>query len=115
MGCEFIAFQKACETGKPSLHNSELDRIEASIKSFVQRAYDLGRIDTLRKVVEELNALDPSAKFSVDVPPGALPKGLNRADFAKAIQGHNTAEASLVARFYHPVEKKTAGKLMSQR
>ena len=51
------------------MHNSELDRIEAAIKSFVQRAYDLGRIDTLRKVVEELNALDPAAKFSADVPP----------------------------------------------
>jgi Raf kinase inhibitor-like YbhB/YbcL family protein len=53
--------------------------------------------------------------YALDVPPGTLPKGLNRADFAKAMQGHNTAEASLVARFYHPVEKKPEGKLMSQR
>jgi hypothetical protein len=61
--------QKACETGKPSLHNSELDQIGASIKSLVQRAYELGRSDTLRKVVEELNALDPSAGFTADLPP----------------------------------------------
>ena len=57
--------------------------------------------------------------YALDVPPGTLPKGLNRADFAKAIQGHNTAEASLVARFYHPTEaemKKAAGKKqVSQR
>ena len=55
-----------------SLHNSELDQIEASLKSFVQRAYDLGRIDTLRKVIEEMNALDASAKFSADVPPSEI-------------------------------------------
>jgi hypothetical protein len=51
------------------LHNSELDQIEASIRSMVRRAYDLGRSDTLRKVVEELNALDPSAEALADAPP----------------------------------------------
>jgi hypothetical protein len=54
------------------LHNSELDQIEASIKSLVQRAYELGRSDTLRKVVDELNALDPSAGFAADTPPTAI-------------------------------------------
>jgi len=44
------------------LQNPELDQIEASIKSIVKRAYELGRSDTLRKVVDELNALDPSAE-----------------------------------------------------
>jgi Raf kinase inhibitor-like YbhB/YbcL family protein len=57
--------------------------------------------------------------YALDVPPGTLPKGLKRADFAKAIQGHNTAEASFVGRFYHPTDaemKKAAGKKqMSQR
>jgi Raf kinase inhibitor-like YbhB/YbcL family protein len=53
--------------------------------------------------------------YALDVPPGTLAKGLDRAGFAKAIQGHNTAEASLVARFYHPVEKKSESKTVSQR
>jgi hypothetical protein len=54
-----------------SLQTTELDQIEASIKSIVRRAYDLGRSDTLRKVVEELNALDPSAE-PVAEPPAAV-------------------------------------------
>ena len=57
--------------------------------------------------------------YALDLPPGTLPKNLNRADFAKAIQGHNTAEASFVARFYHPTEaekkKAAAKKQVSQR
>ena len=57
--------------------------------------------------------------YALDVPPGTLPKGLNRAEFAKAIQGHNTAEASFVARFYHPTEaemkKAAAKKQVSQK
>lgn len=57
--------------------------------------------------------------YALDVPPGTLPKGLNRADFAKAIQGHNTSEASLVARFYHPTDaemrRAAAKKQVSQR
>jgi hypothetical protein len=44
------------------LQNPELDQIEASIKSIVKRAYELGRSDTLKKVVDELNARDPSAE-----------------------------------------------------
>jgi hypothetical protein len=78
------------------LHNSELDQIEASIKSFVQRAYDLGRTDTLRKVVEELNALDSSARFSVDVPP-AETDGAAEAETVAVTETALVAEAEPVA------------------
>ncbi|PPQ36550.1 hypothetical protein [Rhodopila globiformis] len=78
------------------MHNSELDRIEASIKSLVQRAYDLGRIDTLRKVVEELNALDTSARFSADVPPAGI-DGAAETGTVAMTETAPLAEAELVA------------------
>ena len=37
--------------------------------------------------------------YALDLAPGTLPAGLNRADFAAAIAGHNLAEASIVARY----------------
>ena len=37
--------------------------------------------------------------YALDLAPDALPPGLSRGDFAKAIEGHNLAEASLVARY----------------
>ena len=37
--------------------------------------------------------------FALDIAPGVLAPGLNRADFTQAIAGHNLAEASLVARY----------------
>ncbi len=37
--------------------------------------------------------------YALDLAPGTLAPGLNRADFAAAIAGHNLAEASLVARY----------------
>jgi hypothetical protein len=79
-----------------SLHNSEIDQIEASIKSFVQRAYDLGRIDTLRKVVQELNALDPSVSFSVDGPPAEI-DGAAEAGTVAMTETAPVAEAEPVA------------------
>jgi Raf kinase inhibitor-like YbhB/YbcL family protein len=37
--------------------------------------------------------------YALDLAPGTLPPGLNRGAFAKAIEGHNLAEASIVARY----------------
>jgi Raf kinase inhibitor-like YbhB/YbcL family protein len=37
--------------------------------------------------------------YALDLAPGTLAAGLNRADFATAIAGHNLAEASIVARY----------------
>jgi Raf kinase inhibitor-like YbhB/YbcL family protein len=37
--------------------------------------------------------------YALDLAPGLLPAGLDRGTFAGAIQGHNLAEASLVARY----------------
>jgi len=37
--------------------------------------------------------------FALDLAPGTLAKGLNRDAFRTAIQGHNLAEASIVARY----------------
>lgn len=37
--------------------------------------------------------------YALDLVPGLLPPGLNRATFAGAIEGHNLAEASIVARY----------------
>ena len=37
--------------------------------------------------------------YALDLPPGLLPPGLSRGEFAGAITGHNLAEASLVARY----------------
>jgi Raf kinase inhibitor-like YbhB/YbcL family protein len=40
--------------------------------------------------------------FALDLVPGTLAPGLDRAGFAKAIDGHNLAEASMVARYPRP-------------
>lgn len=37
--------------------------------------------------------------YALDLPPGTLPPGLTKAEFVKAIQGHNVAEASVSARY----------------
>jgi hypothetical protein len=41
------------------LQNTELTEIEASLQVIVRRAYDLGRSDALRKVVDVLSADRP--------------------------------------------------------
>ncbi len=43
--------------------------------------------------------------FALDIAPGTLPKGLDRDGFRKAIDGHNLAEASLMARYQRPAGK----------
>jgi Raf kinase inhibitor-like YbhB/YbcL family protein len=40
--------------------------------------------------------------FALDIAPGTLPKGLDRDGFRKAIDGHNLAEASVMARYWRP-------------
>jgi Raf kinase inhibitor-like YbhB/YbcL family protein len=44
--------------------------------------------------------------FALDLAPDALPPGLDRDGFRKAVEGHNLAEASLMARYWRPPEKK---------
>jgi hypothetical protein len=50
------------EEGSHPLQNTELLDIEASIQSLVRRAYDLGRNDALKKVVDVLNGDRPFAE-----------------------------------------------------
>jgi Raf kinase inhibitor-like YbhB/YbcL family protein len=44
--------------------------------------------------------------FALDLAPNALPSGLDLDGFRKAVEGHNLAEASLMARYWRPPEKK---------
>jgi len=44
--------------------------------------------------------------YALDLAPGTLPPGLNRGEFAKAIEGHNLAEASIVARYQRAADGK---------
>lgn len=44
--------------------------------------------------------------YALDLAPGTLPPGLGRAEFAKAIEGHNLAEASIVARYQRGADGK---------
>ena len=43
------------------VQNSDLTDIEASMQALVRRAYELGRTDALRKVVDVLNTDRPNA------------------------------------------------------
>jgi len=43
--------------------------------------------------------------FALDLAPGTLAKGLDRDAFRQAIQGHNLAEASIMARYQRPAAK----------
>jgi Raf kinase inhibitor-like YbhB/YbcL family protein len=43
--------------------------------------------------------------FALDIAPGVLAKGLGRDEFMQQIQGHNLAEASLVARYQRPLPR----------
>jgi Raf kinase inhibitor-like YbhB/YbcL family protein len=44
--------------------------------------------------------------YALDLAPGTLSPGLSRGAFAKAIEGHNLAEASLVARYQRGADGK---------
>lgn len=44
--------------------------------------------------------------YALDLAPGSLLPGLNRGIFAKAIEGHNLAEASLIARYQRDADGK---------
>jgi Raf kinase inhibitor-like YbhB/YbcL family protein len=44
--------------------------------------------------------------YALDIPPGTLPPGLTKAEFMQKIQGHNTAEASVVARYQRAADGK---------
>jgi hypothetical protein len=42
--------------------------------------------------------------YALDIPLGTLPPGLTKAEFIQRIQGHNTAEASVSARYQRAVD-----------
>jgi hypothetical protein len=44
--------------------------------------------------------------FALDLAPGTLAKGLDRDGFRRAIDGHNLAEASIMARYQRPAAKR---------
>ena len=44
--------------------------------------------------------------YALDLAPGTLPPGLSRSEFAKAIDGHNLAEASIVAHYQRGADGK---------
>ena len=44
------------------MSNSQLEEIDASIQAIVRRAYELGRGDALKKVVDVLNADKPGVE-----------------------------------------------------
>jgi hypothetical protein len=54
------------------LPNSELTEIEVSLQTLVRRAYDMGRNDALKKVVDVLNADRPCADQLALMAPGTF-------------------------------------------
>ena len=57
------------------MQNPELADIEASFQTLVRRAYDLGRNDALRKVVDVLNADRPcSEQLALTAPDTTSPE-----------------------------------------
>jgi Raf kinase inhibitor-like YbhB/YbcL family protein len=42
--------------------------------------------------------------YALDIPLGTLPPGLTKVDFVKSIAGHNTAEASVAARYLRALD-----------
>jgi len=74
------------------LHNTELLDIEASLQTLVRRAYDLGRNDALKKVVEVLNGDRPFAEQLALMGPNAKDAATKGA-VGKAQTGTDAAEA----------------------
>ena len=51
------------------MDNRELDEIDASARAIIRRAYDLGRSEALKRVVEVLSDDRPSAEQLALMPP----------------------------------------------
>jgi len=64
------------------LENKELAEIEASARAIVRRAYDLGRGEALKKVVEVLSDGKPSAETLALMAPEKAPVSGNRRDMS---------------------------------
>lgn len=55
------------------MQNHELAEIDASLQAIVRRAYDLGRSEALKRVVEVLNADRPADQLALMAPDDAAP------------------------------------------
>jgi hypothetical protein len=66
------------------LHNHELKEIDASLQAIVRRAYDLGRTEALKRVVDVLSAERPADQLALMAPdetmPGAQDTASNHAE-----------------------------------
>ena len=51
------------------MHNDELSELDASLQAIVRRAYDLGRSEALKRVVEVLSTERPSDQLALMAPP----------------------------------------------
>jgi hypothetical protein len=55
------------------LHNHELEEIDASLQAIVRRAYDLGRTEALKRVVDVLSAERPADQLALMAPEETMP------------------------------------------
>jgi hypothetical protein len=55
------------------LHNHELAEIDASLQAIVRRAYDLGRNEALKRVVEVLSDDRPADQLALMAPEDTVP------------------------------------------
>jgi hypothetical protein len=55
------------------LHNHELAEIDASLQAIVRRAYDLGRTEALKRVVDVLSAERPAEQLALMAPEETVP------------------------------------------
>jgi ferritin-like metal-binding protein YciE len=75
---------KVFEMRKPPVQNPELAQLDATLQTLIRRAYDLGRTDALKKVVDVLNHESPggdylalSAPAETEAPQAAPPEPVN--------------------------------------
>jgi hypothetical protein len=55
------------------LHNHELEEIDVSLQAIVRRAYDLGRTEALKRVVDVLSAERPADQLALMAPEETMP------------------------------------------
>ncbi len=55
------------------MQNHELAEIDASLQAIVRRAYDLGRTEALKRVVDVLSAERPAGQLALTAPEETVP------------------------------------------
>jgi hypothetical protein len=68
--------------------NPQLAEIDASLQAIVRRAYDLGRDDVLKKVVDSLKADQPGSERLALMPPD---KAAHEVEAARKAEAASTA------------------------